>query len=183
MIRRILMMALLALLMTNVVAAEQSKPEIHMGPVIKDFGPYVNVPEDSFMLNKNQRYKAFMDITDGAAEDDALNRNFESAARFLNMNASSGVDAANMELALVIHGSAVKDLFTDEAYQAQFQKPNPNTGLLEALHSAGVEIYVCGQSLGFRGNTMEQLNPAVKLAISAMSTSIRLQSEGFNLIP
>lgn len=181
--RVLMMLAVFSLMATTVLAAEKPVVDSHLGPVIKDFGPYVNVPDGSYKLNKDMHYKVFMDAANSSGANDELNRRFESAARFLNMNASSGVAAADMEFALVVHGKAVKDLFTDEAYQAQFNQSNPNTGLLDALNAAGVKIYVCGQSLGFRGVSMTQLNPGVTLAISAMSASVRMQSEGFFIIP
>jgi len=178
-----MVLAVFSWMASSVLAAEKPVVETHMGPVITDFGPYVIVPEGSYKLNKDMHYKAFMDVSDSSDADDALNENFESAVRFLNMNANSGVKAADMEIALVVHGKAVKDLFTDQTYQAQFNQPNPNTALLAALNSAGVKIYVCGQSVGFRGLSMQQMNPVVTMAISAMSASVRLQSEGFILIP
>lgn len=181
--RVLIVLAVFSLMATSALAAEKPVVETHMGPVIKDFGPYINVPDGSYELKKDTHYKVFIDVSDSSDADDALNDNFESAARFLNMNANSGVDAADMEFALVVHGKAVKDLFTDEAYQAEFNQPNPNTALLDALNSAGVKIYVCGQSVGFHGLSMKQMNPAVSMAISAMSASVRLQSEGFIKIP
>ena len=179
-------LAIASLMVSSVLAAEaQQKPvvESHMGPVIKNFGAVVDVPDGSYVLKKGTHYKASMDVSDSADDNSILNRHFESAARYLNMNARSGIDAADMEFALIVHGKAVKDILTDEAYQAEFNQPNPNTDLLAALKSAGVTIYVCGQSIGLRGFSVEQISPAVSIAISAMSAHVRLQSEGFTVIP
>ncbi len=62
-------------------------------------------------------------------------------------------------------------------------QPNPNTAMLKALGDAGVTIYLCGQSAAHRGYGVEELNPAVTMALSAMTAHVRLQSEGYTLIP
>ena len=82
-----------------------------------------------------------------------------------------------------MHGSAGKDLLNDSAYEARFEKPNPNTAMLSALHGAGVKIYLCGQTAAYRGFAADEINPAVSVALSAMTAHVRLQSEGYTLIP
>jgi intracellular sulfur oxidation DsrE/DsrF family protein len=124
-----------------------------------------------------------MDISATGDSSEDLNRRLESAARFLNMHARNGIDASNIELAIIVHGAAGKDLLKDEAYMVRFDGPNPNTALLNALGEAGVEIYLCGQTAAYRGFSADELNPAVTMALSAMSAHVRLQSEGYTLIP
>ena len=153
------------------------------GPVIAGFGPVFEVPEGSMNLKKGQHYKVSMDISASADSDDELNRRLESAARFLNMHAREGIKAEDMEFAIIVHGPAGKDLLTDEAYASRFSLPNPNTAMLNVLFDAGVKIYLCGQTAAYRGFAAEELNPAVTIALSAMTAHVRLQSEGFTLIP
>ena len=153
------------------------------GPVIEAYGPVYEVPGKAWNLEPDKHYKVSMDVS--ATEDfsGSLNHRLESAARFLNMHARNGIDPGNIELAVVVHGAASRDLLTDDAYRARFDEPNPNTALLAALHDAGVTIYLCGQTAVHRGLRAEDLNPAVSLALSAMTAHVRLQSEGFTLIP
>lgn len=153
------------------------------GPVIRNYGPVFDVADGAYSLKKDTHYKVSMDVsaTGDASED--LNRRLESAARFLNMHARNGIDARNIEFAIVVHGAAGKDLLKDDAYMGRFDGPNPNTALLNALGEAGVEIYLCGQTAAYRGFSAEELNPAVTMALSAMSAHVRLQSEGYTLIP
>ena len=48
---------------------------------------------------------------------DQLNRSIETAARFLNMHAQSGVPLSNLKIALVVHNMATKDLLKNsESY-------------------------------------------------------------------
>ena len=157
--------------------------EPQTGPVIEAFGAVYEVPAGAFNLNKDTHYKVSMDVSATGDFSSDLNRHIESAARFLNLHARNGIDPEDIEFAIVVHGSAAKDLLKDAAYEARFDEANPNTAMLAALQKAGVEIYLCGQTAVHRGFTAEELNPAVSLALSAMTAHVRLQSEGYTLIP
>ena len=178
---QVLLFVLTAVLLfagTKVNAVEMVK-----GPVIENYGPVVAVPEGSYNLKKDTHYKVTMDVGDTGDFPEDLNRHMESAARFLNMHTRNGIDPENIEFAIIVHGAAAKDLLTDAAYQKRHQEPNPNTAMLNEFKAAGVEIYLCGQTAGFRGIAPDELNPAVTMALSAMTAHVRLQSEGFTLIP
>jgi len=153
------------------------------GPVIKAYGPVLAVPEGFYNLKKGTHYKVTMDVSDTGDFPEDLNRHIESAARFLNMHARNGISPGDIEFAIIVHGPASKDLLNDDAYQKRYEEPNPNTAMLKELNEAGVVIYLCGQTAGFRGIAVEELNPAVTMALSAMSAHVRLQSEGYTLIP
>jgi len=173
------------LLAASVYAAEpvgrvESGP--NTGPVIKDMGPYYEIP-GSYNLQAGVRYRAVMDVADGPADAAALNRGIESAARFLNMHAASGIAASDMELALVLHGQAAKAALNNAAYQERYQSNNPNDALLQALAEAGVTIYLCGQSASFGGFGVDELHPNITMALSAMTVLTRLQLEGWALLP
>jgi len=174
---------LIGFLALLVLAGGVCAAEPQTGPVIESYGPVYDVPAGAWNLKRDTHYKVSMDVS--ATEDFSsdLNRRIESAARFLNLHARNGIDPKNIEFAIVVHGAAAKDLLNDAAYETRFDGPNPNTALLAALHDAGVQIYLCGQTAVHRGFSAEELNPAVRLALSAMTAHIRLQSEGYALIP
>jgi intracellular sulfur oxidation DsrE/DsrF family protein len=153
------------------------------GPVIKGFGPVFPAPDGSYNLEKNAHYKVTMDVAATGDFPEDLNRHFESAARFLNMSARSGIAPKNIDFAIIVHGPATKDLLGNESYQKRYEELNPNTELLKALREAGVEIYLCAQSAAFMKMAPGEFNPAVTMALSAMSAHVRLQSEGYTLIP
>ena len=176
--RKLLVCLGISFLAGSVYAAEPQT-----GPVIKDYGPVYEVPEGSWNLQKDKHYKVSMDVSATGDFSSDLNRYFASAARFLNMHARNGIDPKNIEFAIVVHGSAGKDLLKDAAYEARFEEANPNTAMLNALADAGVKIYLCGQTATYRGFAAEELNPAVTIAVSAMTAHVRLQSEGYTLIP
>ena len=176
--RKLCVCVLLAIIADGIGAAEPQT-----GPVIKGFGPVFEVSENAWNLRQDVHYKVSMDVAATSENISDLNRRIESAARFLNMHAGNGIDPKNIELAIIIHGSAGKDLLTDAAYQSRFEVPNPNTAMLNALGEAGVVIYLCGQTAAYRGFAAEELSPVVTMALSAMTAHIRLQSEGYTLIP
>lgn len=179
MILRKLMTCLSILLMAGTAYA--AGPQT--GPVIKDFGPVFAVPDGSYNLQKNTHYKVSMDVAATGDSPGDRSRHLESAARFLNMSARSGIDPKDIEFAIIVHGPATKDLLGNEGYQKRYEEPNPNTALLKALGEAGVEIFICAQSAAFMKMSTEEFNPAVTIALSAMSAHVRLQSEGYTLIP
>jgi intracellular sulfur oxidation DsrE/DsrF family protein len=157
--------------------------EPELGPVVPSFGPVMPPPPGSYNLNSAVHYKVSMDMSETPEFPDDQNRHLVSAARFLNMHARNGIPAENIEFALIVHGKAAKDLLTDEAYQARYNEPNPNTALLKELNAANVPIYLCSQTAGFRGMAPEEFSPTVTMAVSAMTAHVRLQQEGYTLIP
>jgi len=52
-----------------------------------------------------------------------------------------------------------------------------------ALHRAGVEFYVCGQSMAFGSVEKSELASPAKVALSAMTMLSVLQSNGYALLP
>ena len=170
-----------AVLTSLVVIAHAAGPQT--GPVIEGFGPVFPVPEDSFNLAAGTHYKVTMDVSATGDFTEDRNRHFESAARFLNMHARNGISPDHIEFAIIVHGPAAKDLLKDKAYRERFDEPNPNTAMLMGLSKAGVRIYLCGQTAAFKGYGAEEFNPAVTMALSAMTAHVRLQSEGYTLIP
>jgi intracellular sulfur oxidation DsrE/DsrF family protein len=154
-----------------------------VGPVIPSYGPVMAPPAGSYNLKPEVHYKVSMDMSETPEFPGDQNRHLISAARFLNMHAQNGIPRDNIEFALIVHGKAAKDLLTDEAYQARYNEPNPNTQLLKELNAAGVPIYLCSQTAAFRGMQPEEFSPTVTMSMSAMSAHVRLQQEGYTLIP
>lgn len=151
--------------------------EFEKGPLITEYGPVVIV-DGAQPLPADTGFNVAFDVTARGAEG-ALNRKFESAARFLNMHAAVGVKADNMRLAVVVHGPAVLDL----TGAARFGGANPNADMIETLQAHGVRFIVCGQSAAFQNVGKEDLLPGVELAVSAMTAHALLQQAGYTLNP
>lgn len=153
----------------------------HPGPAIADFGPVASIESDQ-PLPKKAAFKIRYDAAD-AAKPGELNRNFVSAARFLNMSAENGVAPDKVRLAIIVHGGATKDLTMDARYSADSTAANANAPLIAALLEKGVEVYLCGQSAAAYGVAKTDLLPGVKMALSAMHAHAILDAQGYSLNP
>jgi len=174
---------LTTLLPTSALQAAERPAGAQLGPVIEDYGPVMAVPEGAFAMHNDREYKVVKDVSRSSDKPGEINRNLEAMARLLNMQARAGMPVDALEAAIVVHGPAIRDLLTDNAYESRFGSANPNTGLLEALAEAGVNIYLCGQTAAARGFAVETIHPSVTMALSAMGAHVRLSEEGYTLIP
>jgi intracellular sulfur oxidation DsrE/DsrF family protein len=152
------------------------------GPIINDYGKVWSIEHPDFKVDTSKEYKAVFDIMNSPESHEAINASIETAARFLNMHAQSGVPLKNLKFALVVHNKASKDIITNEAYQKKYGSDNPNQELIKALMDAGGQIIFCGQSSVSRGFPREDLIEGVQLSLSAMTALIQLQDEDYRLI-
>lgn len=170
--------ALLILCLAPICAQTAS---VQTGPAITEYGMVAKVPGME-PLPKDAQFKVSFDVS-RQAKTATVNRSIESAARFINMHAAAGVKPENVELAMVIHGSAVKDMTADAFYQQATSGQNANAALIKVLQENGVKFYVCGQSAAYHGVKHTDLLPGVKMALSAMTAHALLQQQGYTLNP
>lgn len=166
---------LASLLLAPAAYAEESR--FTTGPVITDYGPVANV-EGAVPIPAHTHFKVVFDVSEGA-EAGAVNRGLESAARFLNMHARAGVRPNNIRLAIVVRGSATRDV----AVHPRPGEDNANAALIAELIAHNVDIYVCGQSAAHYEVEASDLLPNVRLALSAMTAHALLQQQGYTLNP
>ncbi len=166
-------------LVSSEILIAQSKES---GPIIKDFGKVWRIDNTDFKVDTTKTYKAVFDIMNSPEDITQLNASIETAARFLNMHAQSGVPANQLKVALVVHNQASKDVISSEAYKTKYGTANPNENLLNDLIEAGAEVIFCGQSSLSRGFPKEELIPGVQLSLSAMTALIQLQDDNYRLI-
>ncbi|MHA7830087.1 MAG: DsrE family protein [Flagellimonas sp.] len=152
------------------------------GPIIGDYGAVWEIENPDFKTDTSQEFKVVFDVKDGPESDTEINRNLNTVARFLNMHAQSGVPSSQIKVALIVHGTAARNLLTDKAFQKRYKVNNPNRELVENLLEADVEVIMCGQSSKTRNLPKEDLIPGVKIALSAMTANIQLQNEGYRPI-
>jgi intracellular sulfur oxidation DsrE/DsrF family protein len=122
--------------------------------------------------------KAIFDIT-ADAKSGAVNKGLEQVARLLNLYGAAGLTARDLQIAAVLHGEADKAVLSDAAYAARFKvAANPNLPLIRVLKKAGVEVFVCGQSLHELGFKAEEVAEEVPVADSAMLVLVNKQTDG-----
>ncbi|MDG6080192.1 hypothetical protein E3U23_13435 [Erythrobacter litoralis] len=169
---------MLVLLATPAAAQDAART----GPVFDGFGPHVPV-EGIEAVPADTEFAHSFDVARNA-EGEARNRGFESAARFINMHAAHGVDPDNMRVAVVVHGSAVYDLLTDEAHAARdFGEVNLSGDMVRAMLDEGVRFIVCGQSAAGQGVSQADLIEGTEMALSAMTAHALLQQRGYTVNP
>ena len=153
------------------------------GPYVDAGGPAFEVPDRDVPLREGMKYRVVFEATEYPGEKDGVNRELTVVGRFMNMHGKNGVPLENLDVAVVVHGQALFATFNDEAYRKQFGIDNPSLALLKDLQDAGVKIYVCGQSLGFRGVDKTVLADDVKVGLSAMTLLVTLQADGYAFLP
>ena len=166
----------LILLTTQHSASAQSEV-FNTGPVFTDFGAHAAVQQTT-PVSAGSSFKIAYDVAKKAAADQR-NRHMESAARFINMHVAAGVEFDHIELAVVVHGQAVKDLIkpTEGAEMTAQMK------MVTEMLDHGVRFYVCGQSAAYYQVKNEDLIPGVKMSLSAMTVHAQLQQQGYTLNP
>jgi intracellular sulfur oxidation DsrE/DsrF family protein len=142
------------------------------GPVFTDYGPVADV-DVTMPIPPGTAIKHSFDVSTAAAAGEP-NQALVSAARFINMHARVGIPVGNVQVAVVVHGTAVKEMADEQSSSA---------GIIAALTAQGVRIIVCGQSAANRGVATDDLLPGVEMALSAMTAHAVLQQQGYSLNP
>lgn len=164
--------------MTISISAQEKKT----GPIIEDYGEVWAIENADYEVEISTRFKVVFDIMNSPKDVTQRNASIETAARFLNMHGQSGVSKENMNIALVVHNKASKDIITNEAYKTRYGVENPNAEMVQQLMDAGVEFIFCGQSSISRSFPIEETISGVQLSLSAMTALIQLQNDGYRLI-
>lgn len=181
MIRTVLFAALL-LVVQQTGLAQTSLKKMISGPVITGYGDFFAVDSLDRSVNTNMVYKVVFDIPASPENKQQVNPGINTIARFLNMHANAGVPLENMQVAAVIHGSAIKDIVHDEAYRKRFGMDNPNYPLIQKLSKAGVQFYICGQTAVNRDILYHEIAEPVQVALSAMTILLELQTDNYHII-
>jgi intracellular sulfur oxidation DsrE/DsrF family protein len=173
----------LTVTLAAVVADGQAPPNKSglVYPLVPGHGGVVPLPRAAEQPRKGA--KAVFDIT-ADAKSGEVNPGLEQIARLLNLYGAAGLTAGDVKIATVCHGAADKAVLSDAAYAARFKfAANPNLPLIRDLKKAGVELFVCGQSLHDLGYNSEEVAEEVPVADSAMLVLVNKQTDGYAYIP
>lgn len=157
----------------NVTAKEPKR-------LIKDYGDFKQVNNIEFEIPK--KLKTVFDVYTSDDDKNKVNGGINTVARFLNMHFDAGVKLKNIKSAIVLHGSAGKDILNNSAYNKYYETDNPNAKLLRQLHNNGVRIIFCGQTGEFRGYERHEILDFVDVSLSAITALVSLQSQGYGVI-
>ena len=162
--------------------AVQSHAQQAQSPMVPGFGGVYEIPDADLLPDPSLEYRMVIDATSGPSDPSEVNPSLYRLARTLNLHAVGGVPQENIKVVAVIHSKATPSVLSNEAYQKHFKTDNPNDGLIRALSDAGVDIYICGQSLLARGYAEDPLHSDIKVSISAMTILTEYQMKGYALM-
>lgn len=179
--RRFITTTLLLTTLALTAPSLASAADTRSGTAVPSYGKTYAV-DVTMAMPKGFVLKHSFDRSQGA-EPGTINKDIESAARLMNMNHLAGVPLKNINIAVVVHGSAIFDVSNNAFYKKRTGKDSANAGLIKELLNAGVRVIVCGQSAMGRGLPKSEMIPGVELALSAMNAHMVLQQEGYSLNP
>ncbi|MGO3810718.1 DsrE family protein [Mesonia sp.] len=151
-------------------------------PTIEGYGRIVDYENVAIQPNPTTTYKMFFHITT-SKEREGVNISLWKMARTVNLLENSGVPKKNIQLAAVTSGPATPIVLSADAYLERMEKPNPNIDLIDKLVDYGVTIHLCGQAAAKKKiNPKTDLNPQVKLTLSALIDIPTYQIQGYTII-
>jgi intracellular sulfur oxidation DsrE/DsrF family protein len=173
----------LGLIAATILSLPAQADDFWQNPVIKSGGQIHPLPNAAVQPDRNQVYKTVFSVTKGASDPKDVNDALDHVARAVNVFASAGVPLDHLKFVVIVHGPALPLVLDNAHYQKRFNVDNPNLKLIHELKAAGVEIVVCGQALAAMKYDAAEVNPDIKVALSALSTIIIYQQQGYALMP
>ncbi|MBO6572213.1 MAG: DsrE family protein [Balneola sp.] len=147
-------------------------------PIIKNYGTIYEI-EDAVNPDSEIEYKIVVDLKTLQRDKESINPGLNNVARMLNLHGLGGVKAENLNVAVAIHGGATDVILNNEAYQKKYELDNPNLKLIDELKEAGVELFVCGQSLLARNYEHEEVNSQIKIGLSMLTVVTTYMHKGY----
>ena len=164
------------------VASADEKVAEWQAPVISGYG-YINpLPDADFQPDPEADYKVAFDIAAGDPSAHAVNPGLWHVARVVNLFGTDGKPAKNLDIVVILHGSATRAVLKDDSYKARFGTTNPNVVLLGKLKDAGVKLYVCGQAIVDSGYYYQNVRDDIGVALGALAAEIELGAQGYTVM-
>ena len=150
-------------------------------PIIKDYGTIYSL-NNVALPDKNQEYKIVIDLKTSNDNFDKVNKGLINVARALNLHGVAGIPQEQLHVSVAIHYTATPIVLNNIGYQKKYGVDNPNLKLITQLKDAGVEIYICGQSLVARKYAFEEVNPDIDIALSMLTVVTEHMMKGYSLL-
>jgi len=168
----------LAIILLNGPLCLAQKPA---NPIIKDYGTIYQI-EEAIPTDTKLTYKIVIDLKASNDSYKKVNPGLNNVARMLNLHGAAGIPPQQIKVAVAVHYTATPIVLTNEGYQKKYGVDNPNLGLIEELKAAGVELYVCGQSLVARKYEFAEVNPQVSIGLSMLTVVTEKMMTGYELL-
>jgi intracellular sulfur oxidation DsrE/DsrF family protein len=152
-------------------------------PTIHGYGKIHYVADGSFQPKADQTYKIVFTLTKAPKAPNKVNSALDHVARTVNIFVAAGVPLDHLKIVAVAAGPGTELVLDNAHYKAKYGVDNPNLDLIKQLHDAGVNVSVCAQAMGEHHLKYSWRAKDVSLSLSALSTVITLQHEGYALEP
>lgn len=152
-------------------------------PAIQGAGQIHPLPQSTYQPDRKASYKVVFWLTKAADKPDRINSALEHVARAVNLYVGAGVPLDHLKFVAVASGPATTIALDNTHYRKQYGIANPNLPVIKKLRKAGVDIAVCGQAVAEHHYQYDWIDSHVTLVLSALTTIIDLQQEGYALVP
>ena len=153
-----------------------------VNPIIKSYGTVFQIPGADHKPDPSIKYKIIVELTENASKPDTLNEYLEALATLINLHATEGVEKENIQMVVILRKMATYAVFGNELYKEKFKCDNPNLQLVKELSDAGVEFYVCGQTMLKRNIDATKLAPGTKVASAGLTAITTYQLKGYTMV-
>ena len=153
-----------------------------VNPIIKSYGTVFQIPNADHKPDPSIKYKILVELTENGSKPDSLNEYLEALATLVNLHAAEGVAKENIQMIVILRKMATYGVFGNELYKEKFKCGNPNIQLLKELMDAGVEFFVCGQTMLKRNMDTKKLAPGTKIASAGLTAITTYQLKGYIMV-
>nr|WP_321238598.1 DsrE family protein [uncultured Tolumonas sp.] len=136
---------------------------------VKKWDGEVSFPEPS-----NYKILFILNNLDNISDD--IQPGLDKIARAMNLYGQTLVDLDDLSIVVLVSGPAVEMFNT---HNDSYEKNQP---VLIDLVNAGVSFMICSQALAGKGITKKALPAFVDVVLSAMTTSVELQTLGYAVL-
>ena len=159
--------------LTNVFSQSQ------VFPIIKTYGGIYEVPDAIERPDPNQEYKIVVDLASGTVNPGEVNPGLINIVRMINLHSVGGVPTEKLTVIVAVHNEASYSIMDNESYLQKYKTNNPNLGVYGELHDAGVQVFICGQSLQARKIDRTKIAKDVGIATSMLTVLSTYQLKGY----
>jgi intracellular sulfur oxidation DsrE/DsrF family protein len=130
------------------------------------------------------RYKLLMEdifpVKDSVSAKE-VNGGLAEVGRIINLHIASGIPKNKLDVVVIVHGPALYALYTNPDYHKKYGTENPNIAMMDELIKNGVRFIACGQAMNFLDIKKEELDPRVRISLTAQTVLSHYQLKGYVL--
>lgn len=141
----------------------------------------IPVKDATEVPDSTMEYKLLFEISASNPDSTSkeLNSGLVEVARVINLHVASGVPLKKIHVVIVLHGSGIRVVGTNDSYKAHYKTDNPNIKLINQLSALGVRFIICGQSMTYGDMKKEMFLPQVKVSLTAQTVLSTYQLKGY----